>query len=221
MAASTPTSSASWAYANEWLIEPSPVAAARAKAEEGGVGCVSPSTGAALSVLAAAVNAKAIVEVGSGTGVSGAWLLSGMTDDGILTTIDAEADHQRTARETFAQLGVDHVRTRLITGRALEVLPRLTEAGYDMVFLDGDIAEYPALLPMAKTLLRDGGLIVFAQVFAADALADSSKRDADAVALREVTAAVRDDDELMPALMTIGDGLMVAVHRHPVAESAE
>lgn len=216
-----PPSPGSWAFANEWLIEPEAVLAARAKADELRTSTISPATGAALAALAAAVNASNVVEVGTGTGVSGSWLLAGMTADGVLTTIDQEAEHQRTARETFIALGVDHVRTRLITGRALEVLPRLTEAGYDLVFVDGDVAEYPAMLPIAKKLLRRGGAVAFDDMFTADALADSKQRDGDAHALREVVAAIRDDDDFVPAMLTVGDGLLVAVLRgsgEPVQE---
>lgn len=208
-----PPSTGSWAFANEWLIEPEAVLTARAKAEELNTNAISPATGSALATLAAAVHAANIVEVGTGTGVSGAWLLAGMTADGVLTTIDLEADHQRTARETFTALGVDHVRTRLITGRALEVLPRLTEAGYDLVFVDGEIAEYPAILPIAKKLLRSGGALVFDDMFSNDALADPAQRDGDAHALREIVAALRDDDDFVPSMLTVGDGLLVAVLR--------
>lgn len=208
-----PPSAASWTYVNEWLIEPEAVIAARAKGDELHTSSISPATGQALAALAASVNASNIVEVGTGTGVSGAWLLAGMTADGVLTTIDVEADHQRNARETFVALGVDHVRTRLITGRALEVLPRLTEAGYDMVFVDGEIAEYPAILPIAKALLRPGGVLAFDDVFAGDALADPAQRDGDAHALREVVASIRDDEDFVPAMLTVGDGLLVAVLR--------
>lgn len=208
-----PPSAPSWTYANEWLIEPEAVIVARAKAEELHCDAISPATGAALASLAAAVNARAIVEVGTGTGVSGAWLLAGMPADGILTTIDVEADHQRSARETFTALGVDHVRTRLITGRALEVLPRLTESGYDLVFVDGEIAEYPAILPIAKSLLRRGGVLVFDDMFTSDALTDPAKRDGEAHALREVIAEIRDDEDFVPSLLTVGDGLLVAVLR--------
>lgn len=216
-----PPSQGSWTFANEWLIEPEAVLAARARADELGADAISPATGSALATLAAAAQASNIVEVGTGTGVSGAWLLAGMAADGVLTTIDIEADLQRTARETFVALGVDHVRTRLITGRALEVLPRLTEAGYDLVFVDGEIAEYPAILPIAKKLLRNGGAVVFDDMFTGDALSDAAQRDGQAHALREVVAAVRDDDDFVPSMLTVGDGLLVAVLRgagEPVQE---
>ena len=83
-----------------------------------------------------------MVEIGTGTGVSGLWLLRGMRPDGVLTTIDVEAEHQRVARRVFAAAGLAPSRTRIITGRALDVLPRLADGVYDLVFVDHDRLEY-------------------------------------------------------------------------------
>ncbi len=68
---------------------------------------------------------------------------AGCRPDGILTTIDIEAEHQRAAREAFAAAGIAHQRTRVIAGRALDVLPRMTDSAYDLVVVDADKAEYP------------------------------------------------------------------------------
>lgn len=146
--------------------------------------------------------------------MSGAALLSGMTPAGVLTSIDVEAEHQRVARETFTALGYDHVRTRLIAGRALEVLPRLSDAAYDVVFVDGDKTEYPAILTQAKRLLRIGGLVIFDNVLWSGRVADPAERDPETVALRDTASAVRADDDWMPALLTIGDGLLIASLRN-------
>src|SRR5258705_384155 len=74
------------------------LAAAREQAFELGISAVSGGCGAGLRVIAAVSNAKSVVEVGTGTGVSGGWLLRGMRRDGVLTTIDFESEHQRIAR---------------------------------------------------------------------------------------------------------------------------
>ena len=154
-----------------------------------------------------------MVEIGTGAGVSGAALLDGMTASGVLTSIDIEAEHQRVARDTFTALGYDHTRARLIAGRALDVLPRLSDAAYDLVFVDGDKTEYPAILTQAKRLLRVGGLIVLDNVLWSGRVADPSERDAETIALRDVAAMIQTDDDWMPALLTVGDGLLVALLR--------
>ena len=76
-------------------------------------------------------------------GVSGLHLIAGMAPDGILTSIDVEAEHHRAAKKAFSEAGVAPTRTRLINGRALDVLPRLTDGAYDLVFVDGARTEYP------------------------------------------------------------------------------
>ena len=180
------------------------------------MGCVPIGRPAAslLRLLSASVNAQAIVEVGTGAGVSGAALLSGMTSAGVLTSIDVEAEHQRIARDTFTALGYDHVHTRLIAGRALDVLPRLSDAAYDIVFVDGDKTEFPAVLVQAKRLLRVGGLAIFDNVLWGGRVADAGERDAETIAVRDTLAAVKSDDDWMPALLTVGDGLLVASLRN-------
>lgn len=125
-----------------------------------GIEPVPPGTGAALRLLAAAGAAKAVVEIGTGTGTSGLWLLQGMRADGILTTIDVESEYQRMAKRIFAEAGYQPSRTRIITGRALDVLPRLADGVYDLLFVDGDPAEYPATVTAAARLLRPGGVLV-------------------------------------------------------------
>ena len=122
---------------------------------------VGSGTGAALRLLAALVSARNVVEIGTGTGVSGLWLLAGMRADGVLTSVDVEAEHQRLAREAFAEAGIAHQRTRLIAGRALDVLPRLSDGAYDLVLCDGDKREYGAYLEQALRLLRPGGVVAF------------------------------------------------------------
>jgi predicted O-methyltransferase YrrM len=99
-----------------------------ARAKGGELGCVPvlPGAGAALCMLAAAIGARAVVEIGTGAGVGSIWLLRGMRPDGVLTTIDVEPEHHRAARETYAEAGIATNRVRLISGRALDVLPRLT-----------------------------------------------------------------------------------------------
>ena len=112
-------------HAENSISEDAIVAAARDRAVETGAGAVTPAVDALLSVLAKLSGAKTVVEVGTGAGVSGLWLLSGMRHDGVLTTIDVEPEHQRLAKQAFNEAGIGPSRTRLISGRAQEVRDRL------------------------------------------------------------------------------------------------
>jgi len=207
----------SWAYAESFAEEDQVVVRARRRGREVGAVPIGAGGGAALRVLAAAIDARTVVEVGTGAGVSGLYLLAGMRPDGVLTSVDIESEHQRLAREAFAEVGVAHNRTRLITGAALEVLPRLTDGAYDLVFCDGDKAEYADYLRQALRLLRPGGVVAFDNALWHDRVADPAQRDPDTVAIREVGRAVLEDEQLVSALLPVGDGLLVAVKRDPAA----
>src|SRR5690606_31035271 len=135
---------ASWTYAAEFVSESEILEQARRRGEEMGASPVSQGVGPALRMLAAATGAMSVCEIGTGAGSSGLWLLEGMPEGGVLTTIDLEADHQRAAKEAFTAAGIPHQRTRVITGRALDVLPRMTDGAYDLVLIDADKSEYPA-----------------------------------------------------------------------------
>jgi predicted O-methyltransferase YrrM len=204
---------ATWAYADGFLSEDEIVARARARADEVGVVPVGEGVGATLRFVAAALHARKVVEIGTGTGVSGLWTLRGMAPDGILTTIDREGEHQRLAKQAFTEEGVSHTRLRLIPGRALDVLPRLKDGDYDLVHCDGDKTEYAEYFEHAMRLLRTGGVVAFDNALWHDKVADPAQRDAETVAIRELGKALRDDERVVPVLLPMGDGLLAAVKR--------
>ncbi|WP_370288724.1 O-methyltransferase [Nocardioides sp.] len=208
--APTPPSATSWSFSDTYLAEDDVLLAARSRADEVGVVSVGPGAGAALRLVAALIEARAVVEIGTGTGVSGVWLLRGMRPDGVLTTVDVEAEHQRLARESYKEAGVAPQRVRTIAGAALDVLPRLTDGHYDLVFADGDKREYSAYLAEALRLLRPGGVVVFDNALWHDRVADPAQRDEETVAIRDLVQHVAEADGLVPALLPVGDGLLVA-----------
>ncbi|MCX5331541.1 MULTISPECIES: O-methyltransferase [unclassified Streptomyces] len=203
----------SWAFADAYVAEDEVLRWARDRAREAGLRSVSPGAGAALRLLAASVDAKAVAEIGTGTGVSGIHLLHGMRADGVLTTVDPEPEHQQFARQAFRASGFASNRARFIPGRALDVLPRLTDAGYDLVFCDGDRQEVMDYLAESLRLLRQGGLVVFEGVFAHGRTMDSGPQPTEVLRLRELLRAVRESQELVPSLLPVGDGLLCAVKR--------
>ncbi|WP_282694173.1 O-methyltransferase [Streptomyces sp. CC208A] len=202
-----------WALADAFVAEDDALRWARERAREAGLASVSPGTGAALRLLAASADAKAVAEIGTGTGVSGIYLLLGMRQDGTLTTVDVQPEHQQFARTAFRAAGFAGNRARFIPGRALDVLPRLADGGYDLVFCDGDRAEYPDYLAESLRLLRPGGLVCFEGVFAEGRTVDSGAQPAEVQRVRELLRTVRESSQLLPTLLPVGDGLLCAVRR--------
>ncbi|WP_406692632.1 class I SAM-dependent methyltransferase [Saccharopolyspora sp. ID03-671] len=159
-----------------------------------------------LRFLAAALRARAVVEIGTGSGESARWLLRGMLPEGVLTSIDADPANQRIARAALREEGIAPTRTRLITGCAVEMLPRFTEGGYDLVSVGVASTDYPAYLELGARLLRPGGVIVFAGVQLGGDPDDSS--GALTAAIRDLVKAVQDDEGLIPVTLPTGPGLL-------------
>ncbi|MEU5549409.1 MULTISPECIES: O-methyltransferase [unclassified Micromonospora] len=198
-------------FAESYVTEDLVLRTARSLAREVGLDAVTPGAGAALRLLAAAGNARAVVEIGTGTGVSGVWLLRGMRVDGVLTTIDVEVEHQRIARRIFTEAGFVAGRTRIITGRALDVLPRLADGAYDLVFVDAEATGFTACVEAALRLLRPGGVLVLNGTLAGGRIGDPAARDAETVTVRETIKAIRESENWIPAMLPVGHGLLAAV----------
>ena len=197
-------------HAEASITEDAGTAAARERAVDSGAGAVTPAVGALLSVLARLTGAKAVVEVGTGAGVSGLWLLAGMREDGVLTTIDVEPEYQRLAKQAFTEAGVGASRTRLIGGRAQEVLTRLADESYDLVFIDAAPADQPQFVAEGVRLLRAGGAIVVHRAALGGRAGDASANDAEVSAVREAARLIAEDERFTPVLIPLGDGLLAA-----------
>ena len=199
------------AHAEGSISEDAVLAAARERAVEIGAAAVTPAVGALLSLLAKLSGGKAVAEVGTGAGVSGLWLLSGMSDDGVLTTIDIEPEYLRLAKEAFTEAGIGQSRTRLIAGRAQEVLTRLADDSYDLVFIDADPIDQPDYVVEGVRLLRSGGVVVVHRAALGGRAGDPAARDAEVTAVREAARLIAEDERLTPALVPLGDGVLAAV----------
>ncbi|WP_026555605.1 O-methyltransferase [Arthrobacter sp. 35W] len=205
--------STSWSYTEGLPIEDEVLMRARERSHELGLFPVSPGVGAALTVLAAASKAATAVEIGTGAGVSGVCLLRGLGRSSVLTTIDPDVEHLKAAREAFLESGSPANRTRTISGRAQDVLPRLTDAAYDLVFIDADKPSFPEYVDQAIRLLKSGGLLIVNDALDKDRVSDPAIREASTVVLRQVGRTIREHNQLMTAMLPTGDGLLLAVKR--------
>jgi predicted O-methyltransferase YrrM len=204
------------AWADRYATEDPVLAAARARATDlGGTPPVEPSVGATLAVLAAGSNARAVVSIGSGGGVAGLWLLRGMRRDGVLTVLDTDPGQLRAARRALTDAGVPPGRTRLIFGTPAEVLPRLSPAAYDLVVCAAPPTEWSGHLPAVAGLVRPGGTLACHGLLAGDRIGDRSARDPQTAAWRGLARTVREDEDLVSAVLPIGAGLLVATRRSP------
>ncbi len=121
---------------------------------------ISPVQGKFLQLLAAACQARKILEIGSLAGYSGIWLARSLPEGGRLITLEVNPQHAEVVRNSFTRAGVDN-RAEVRVGRALDLLPHLeSEAPFDLVFIDADKPPYPRYLDWALRLTRPGSIIV-------------------------------------------------------------
>lgn len=199
----------SWKYTEDFTQESEVIKRARARAVEIGVEAITPSVGIHLSILARALSAKAIVEVGTGAGISGLWLLSA-SENSVLATIDTESEHQNVAKIAFEQAGIVNSRLRLINGRSVEVLTNLADAAYDLVFLDGDRESLEEQILQSHRLLRSGGILAIAHALWRDRVPDSQLGDDNTVIFRNLLANLAKSEGFLSTVLPIGDGLIIA-----------
>lgn len=203
----------SWKFAEDFNSEDEAQERARGRAEELGVECITPAAGAHLSLIASALSAKAIVEAGSGTGVSGLWLLQGASQ-AVLATIESEPEHLLATKQAFADAGIPANRTRVIQGRAVDVMSNMADAAYDLVFLDADRETLEAQLHEASRLLRPGGVVAVAHALWRDRVPDPAMRDESTAVYRDVIRSLKDNADFISVLSTAGDGLLLASKRN-------
>jgi predicted O-methyltransferase YrrM len=199
-----------WAFVEAFARETEGAKNARQRSTELNANFVSPAEGAALRLLAATGRAEHVVEIGTSTGGATQWLLQGMPASGQITTIDVDGEHHRIAREIFAAAEIPQSCTRMITGRPLEVLPRLTDSAYDIFVMTHDGGDLEPLLQHAIRLLRLGGLIVVLNALGNGKVGDPAQRDPATVARRLFVQRLNNDVRLMTSLLPVGNGILAA-----------
>jgi len=196
-----------WKFANDSVVESEIIARARQHSLELGVTPIAPAIGAQASVIAAATAAAKIIEVGTGIGVSGLWLLRG-APDAELTSIDSEVDHQQAARGFFTEAGFLPAKVRLIGGRALDVLPRMNENAYDIVLIDADAGNVIEYVEHGLRLARPGGTVLVPHALWQGKVGNPANRDDIATAFRTLVTEISGSGAVVSALSTVGDGLL-------------
>ena len=201
-----------WKYAEDAVVEDDVTAEARRHSLEAGVEAVSPGVAAQIAVTTAASGARAVVEIGTGLGVSGLAVFRG-SPAATLTTIDHEIEHQQSARDSFLRAGVPASRARLITGRTRDVLPRMNEDSYDLVVVDADPADVIENVEHGLRLARTGGLVLVAHALWRGRVANPARRDAVTTGFRTLLAEISSSPAVLASVSTAGDGLLQLVKR--------
>jgi predicted O-methyltransferase YrrM len=188
---------------------------------------VSPSQGKLLFLLAKAIGARRILELGTLAGFSGIWLARALPPDGRLVTVEVDPAHASVARRSFEGAGVSKA-VDLRIGAALDVLPRIAaekSGPFDFVFIDADKGNYARYLDWAVRLSRPGSLIIVDNVVRDGEIIDAGSEDALVRGVRQFMAALENDPRVTAtAIQTVGvkgyDGFAVILVNESVPSSA-
>jgi predicted O-methyltransferase YrrM len=178
---------------------------------------VSPSQGKLLHLLARAIGARRVLEVGTLGGYSSTWLGRALPDDGRLLSLELNPKHAEVARGNLARAGLAK-KVEVRVGPALESLARLVAEKpppFDLVFIDADKPNTRAYFDSALRLTRPGGLIVVDNVVRRGELANASNSDPNVRGMRELVDALRSERRVSATgIQTVGrkgyDGFLLA-----------
>jgi predicted O-methyltransferase YrrM len=172
--------------------------------------------GAFMAMLVKLLQAKRTIEIGVFTGYSSLAVALALPEDGRIVACDVSVEWTPLAREHWRKAGVEG-KIDLRLAPALQTLDELVaqgEAGrFDFAFIDADKANYAGYYERCLALVRRGGLIAFDNTLWSGAVVDPTANDADTVAIRALNDALVRDERVDVALLTVGDGLTLALKR--------
>jgi predicted O-methyltransferase YrrM len=174
---------------------------------------IGPDQGAFLTLLVGAIGAKTAIEIGTFTGYSAIAIARALPKSGKLICCDVSEEWTSMARKAWKEAGLER-RIELKLAPALETLEGLIgkgkEGSFDFAFIDADKTGYDAYYEACLKLLRPGGLIALDNMLWSGAVADKTAKDKDTLALRALNRKISGDARVDAALLTVGDGIMLA-----------
>lgn len=192
------------------------LAHARQHAEEFGLTVPDAITGSLLATLAAGArngDSAGAIAVTPAAGVVGLYLLDGLGEKGHLTCIDPESEHQRQAKKCFQGAGYRTSAYRFLPSHPLEVMGRLANNSYQLVYGDVRPADLRAFVDAAWPLLAEGGVLVLADALLDGTIADETRKDRDSAAARDTDAFLRDLDGALLCRLPLGAGMTIVTKR--------
>jgi predicted O-methyltransferase YrrM len=177
---------------------------------------VDAEVGALLRVLATALGAKRVLEIGTAIGYSGIWLAGSLPPDGSLFTLEIDPDRAREAKENFARAGLAD-RISVIVGDAKLMVAKVA-GPFDLIFQDGAKQLYTPLLDRLVSLLRPGGLLVTDNVLwdgevVPGFLPRPVRDENDTRAIAEYNQRLAAHPDLITATVPLRDGVSISVKR--------
>jgi predicted O-methyltransferase YrrM len=181
-----------------------------------GLPIIDAEVGALLRVLALAVGATRILEIGTAIGYSGLWLAGALPPGGMLLTIERDPERARIARNYFRKAGIDEL-VNVLVGDAERLIAKVA-GPFDLIFQDGDKALYCPMLDRLAHLLRPGGLLVTDNVLwdgevVPGFVATPRRNREETLAIAAYNDLLSRHSSLVTATVPIRDGVAVSVKK--------
>ncbi|MCL4800805.1 MAG: O-methyltransferase [Burkholderiales bacterium] len=177
---------------------------------------ISPEQGQLLALLAQAIGAKRVVEVGTFTGYSALWIAAALPPRGRMVCCDVSEEWTALGREYWRQAGVAH-KIDLRIAPALATLDALLKEGgagkFDMAFIDADKTNYERYYERCLKLLRPGGLVAIDNVLWGGSVVNPRRQTKDTKALRALNRKLHRDRRIALSILPVGDGMTLALKR--------
>lgn len=177
---------------------------------------IGPDQGQFLQLLVESTQAKKTLEVGVFTGYSSLWVALGLPANGQIVACDVSEEYTSIARRYWKEAGVEQ-KIDLQLRPASETLDELLANGsadsFDFAFIDADKGNYDNYYERALRLIRVGGLIAIDNTIWSGRVADPNEKDADTVAIRNLNEKLHRDERVTLSMLTVGDGLTLAMRR--------
>ena len=179
---------------------------------------IAPNIGKLLNLMARAMGARRILEIGTLGGYSTIWLARALPADGRLLTLDFDPKHTKVARGNIEQAGLAHL-VEHREGPALDTMAQLVETGeapFDFIFIDADKESYTEYLDWSLKLARPGTMIIADNVVRAGKIGDAASTDPLVQGIRRFNEALAAEPRISAtAIQTVGikghDGLAIAL----------
>ena len=166
--------------------------------------------GRLLSFISNMVHPKRILEIGTYTGYATICLAEGLTEEGLIHTIEINPENEAFILENF------HASTKpnafkLHIGNALEIIPQLNEI-FDLVFIDGDKSQYLEYFNLIISQVKIGGIIIADNVlWGGKVLQEASRRDSETIAIKAFNEMIRQHPKLEKLMLPLRDGLTIMI----------
>ena len=163
--------------------------------------------GQLLSLLSQMIQPKRILEIGTFTGYSALCLAQGLTDEGLLYTIDVNEELSPMVYKYVAEAGLAS-KTKLLVGNALQIIQTLNET-WDLVFIDADKTNYCNYYDLVFNSVRKSGYIIADNVLWSGKVVEE-KKDKDTLAIDAYNKKVQADSRVKNVILSVRDGLNIA-----------